>query len=101
MARDHNTFRILAVMSSGRPGLLPEVWRGYVDLDEARACARGALRDPRVLGVAIVDDYNGPLRLVEWIAPETSGPSVTEGRAVRSVIETMQRAAAASADSSS
>jgi hypothetical protein len=63
---DHR-FRILAVMAQGTPGVLAEAWRSYVTLDEARLGARAARRDPRVLKVAIVDDYNHPLQLVEWI----------------------------------
>jgi hypothetical protein len=78
-------------------GGLAVVWRGYVHLDDARDCARSALRDARVLGVAIVDDHNGPLSLVEWMTPETQPRIVTEGPVARSVVETMQRAAASGA----
>ncbi len=62
--RARHRLRILAVMSQGIPGVLPEAWRCYGNLDVARL---SALRDARVLGVAIVDDHNGPLRLVEWM----------------------------------
>jgi hypothetical protein len=60
-------FRILAVMAQGTPGVLPQAWQCYVNLDDARIGARTALRDARVLKVAIVEDNNKPLRLVEWI----------------------------------
>ena len=62
--------RIIAVMAQGTPGLLPEAWRSYVNLDEARIGAAAALRDTHVLGVAIVEDGN-PLQFVEWIASDT------------------------------
>ena len=58
-------FRILAVMSEGTPGAVPEAWHSYANLDEARTGARAALRDARVLRVAILEDRN-PLRFVEW-----------------------------------
>jgi hypothetical protein len=58
-------FRILALMSEGTPGALPEAWRSYGNLDEARIGARAALQDARVLRVAILEDCN-PLRFVEW-----------------------------------
>jgi hypothetical protein len=54
-------------MAQGSPEMLPETWQSYVTLDEARIGARTALRDARVLEVAIVEDHNKPLRLVEWI----------------------------------
>ena len=60
-------FRILAVMAEGSPGMLPETWQSYFNLDEARGGAWTALRDARVLEVAVVEDHNKPLRLVEWI----------------------------------
>ena len=53
-------------MSKGTPGVLPEAWRSYVNVDEARIGARTALQDARVLKVAIVEDDDNPLRLVEW-----------------------------------
>ena len=61
-----HTLRIVAVMAEGHPGVLPEVWRSYLNLEEARMGAAAALRDTRVLGIAIVEDGN-PRRFVEWI----------------------------------
>jgi hypothetical protein len=58
-------------MSHGIPGAVPEAWQCYDNLDEARIGALNALRDARVLGVAIVDDHTGPLRLVEWMPSNT------------------------------
>ena len=58
-------------MSQEIPGVLPEAWRCYDNLDEARIGALSALRDARVLAVAIVDDHNGPLRLVECMTSDT------------------------------
>ncbi len=68
----HHRLRLLAVMSEGIPGELTEAWQFYADLDEARIGALTALRDARVLGVAIVNDHNSPLRLVEWMPSTTT-----------------------------
>lgn len=59
-------FRLLIVMAQGPPGALPEAWRSYAQIEDARASALAALRNPHVLRVAIVED-NNPLRLVEWV----------------------------------
>lgn len=64
--------RIIAVMAQGSPGVLPEAWQSYLNLDEARTGAAAALRDTRVLGIAIVEDGN-PLRFVEWIDTSHKG----------------------------
>ena len=53
-------------MAHENPGVVTEAWRSYLNLDEARMAAASALRDARVLGVAIVEDGN-PLRFIEWI----------------------------------
>jgi hypothetical protein len=58
--------RLLIVMSQGIAGAIPEAWRSYVQIEDARASALEALRNPQVLRVAIVED-NIPLRLVEWV----------------------------------
>ena len=68
----HHRLRLLAVMSQGIPGELTEPWQFYANLDEARIGALTALQDARVVGVAIVDDHNSPLRLVEWMISTTS-----------------------------
>ena len=64
-------------MARGSPAVLPEAWRSYLNVDEARTAAAAALRDARVLGIAIVEDGN-PLRFVEWIdaSHETVDPVV-------------------------
>jgi len=62
-------------MSKGTPGVLPEAWRSYANVEEARIGARSALQDARVLKVAIVEDDDNPLRLVEWT-------DVTQTRAI-------------------
>jgi hypothetical protein len=65
--------RLLIEMAQGPAGALPEAWRSYAQIEDARASARAALRNPRVLRVAIVEDASGlvgsanPLRLVEWV----------------------------------
>ena len=58
--------RLIAVTAHESPGVVPEAWRSYLNLNEARVAAAAALRDVRVLGIAIVEDPN-PLRFVEWI----------------------------------
>jgi hypothetical protein len=68
----HHRLRLLIVMAQGSPSALPEAWRSYAEIEDARASALAALRTPRVLRVAIVDDGAGlgsvnPLRLVEWV----------------------------------
>ena len=60
-------FRLLALMAQGASGALPEAWRSYHDVGEARLAARDMMRDQRVLGVAIVED-RPPLQLIEWVS---------------------------------
>jgi hypothetical protein len=65
--------RLLIVMAQGGPGELPEAWRSYARIEDARASALEALRNPQVLRVAIVEDGSrsfgsvNPLRFVEWV----------------------------------
>ena len=59
--------RLLIVMAQGLAGVLPDAWRSYARIEEARASALEALRNPQVLRVAILED-NNPLRFVEWVA---------------------------------
>jgi hypothetical protein len=65
--------RLLIVMAQGRPGELPEAWRSYAQIEDARASALEALCHPQVLRVAIVEDGSrsfgsvNPLRFVEWV----------------------------------
>ena len=65
--------RLLILMTQGGPGALPEAWRSYAHIEDARANASVALRDPRILRVAIIEDGSrlggsvNPLRLVEWV----------------------------------
>jgi hypothetical protein len=66
---DHR-LRLLIVMAQGLAGALPEAWRSYAQIEDARASASEALRNPQVLRVAIVEDESGstnPLRFVEWV----------------------------------
>ena len=58
--------RLIAGMAGDSPGEVPEAWRSYFNVNEARIAAAAALRDTRVLGIAIVEDSN-PLRFIEWI----------------------------------
>jgi hypothetical protein len=58
--------RLLLLMAEGLAGAVPEAWRSYARIEDARASAREALRNPYVLRVAIVED-NNPMRLVEWV----------------------------------
>ena len=66
---DHR-LRLLIVMAQGLPGALPEAWRSYAKIEDARASAFAALSNPQVLRVAIVEDGSGsanPLRFVEYV----------------------------------
>ena len=68
--RPDHRFRLLIVMAQGPPGGLPEAWRSYARIEEARVNALDALRNPQVLRVAIVEDGSGsatPLRFVECV----------------------------------
>lgn len=60
--------RLLIVMAHGSPGELPEGWLSYRRIEDARASALEALRNPQVLRVGIVED--NPLRLVEWVGSQ-------------------------------
>jgi hypothetical protein len=70
--QSHHRLRLLIVMAQGRAGALPEAWRSYAQVEDARAGALEALRNPQVLSVAIVEDGSAligpanPLRFVEW-----------------------------------
>jgi hypothetical protein len=73
--KDHR-FRLLIMMARGPAGALPEAWRSYADIEEARASAREALRNPQVLQVVIVEAPIGsasPLRSVEWVGCRPRG----------------------------
>src|SRR4051812_32850711 len=65
--------RLLILMARGGPGALPEAWRSYAQIEDARANGSMALRNPEVLRVAIVEDglrvggSVNPLRFVEWV----------------------------------
>ena len=61
----HHRFRLLATMVQGTAAALPEAWRSYHTIDEARFAAREMMRNQRVLRVAIVADYP-PLQFIEW-----------------------------------
>lgn len=66
-------FRLLIMMAKGPAGALNEAWQSYAQIQDARASALEALRNPQVLRVAIIEDGSGligcinPLRLVEWV----------------------------------
>jgi hypothetical protein len=69
----NHRLRLLIVMAHGPAGVLPEAWRSFARIEDARASASEALRNPQVLRVAIVEDGAGliglanALRLVEWV----------------------------------
>jgi len=69
---DHR-LRLLLVMAQGPAGALPEAWRSYALIEDARASALEALRNPHVLRVAIIEDgfrlvgSVNPLRFIEWV----------------------------------
>ena len=68
IARDDacHPFRLVATMVKGAPGGLPEAWRSYRNVDEARLAARQTMQDQRVVEVAIVED-RPPLKFIEWV----------------------------------
>lgn len=65
--------RLLIMTVHGTAGALPEAWHSFGRVEDARASAVKALRDPQVLRVGIVEDgssvvgHANPLRLVEWV----------------------------------
>ena len=65
-AEAYRRFRLLATMVQGTAAALPEAWRSYVNVDEARLAAQEMMRNHRVLRVAIVED-RVPLQFVEWV----------------------------------
>jgi hypothetical protein len=76
----HHRFRLLIVMAQGSAGGLPEAWRSYARIEDARASALQALRDPQVRRVAIVQDESGlPLRLVEWVGCHLNAFDLSHG----------------------
>jgi hypothetical protein len=62
----YHRFRLLATMVQGTAAALPEAWRSYGNIDEARIGGREMLHNHRVLRVAIVEDRI-PLQFVEWV----------------------------------
>lgn len=63
----HHPYRVLATMVQGTAATLPEGWRSYGSIEEARGSARAMLHNHRVLRVAIVEDRM-PLQFVEWVS---------------------------------
>jgi len=73
MGEPNHRLRLLIVTAHGAAGSIPEAWRSYARIDDARASALDALRDPQVARVAIIEDGSGlggsvnPLRFVGWV----------------------------------
>ncbi len=62
----HHSLRRVAAMAQGAAGALPEAWRTYGNVDEARLAAREMMPDRRVLRLASVEGR--PARqFIEWI----------------------------------
>jgi hypothetical protein len=65
--------RLLIVMAQGPASAVPDAWRSYAQIEDARASALAALRNSQVSRVAIVEDGSGlhgaanPLHLIEWV----------------------------------
>ena len=59
-------FRIRPVMRQGTASSIPTTWETYGTLESARAAAKRAYHDDRVLRTSIVID-EVPLRFVEWV----------------------------------
>ena len=62
----HHRYRVLATMVQGTAATLPEAWRSYGSIEEARGGAREMFHNHRVLRVAIVEDRIPP-QFVEWV----------------------------------
>ena len=58
-------FRLRAVMKQGTAASLPETWTHYPSVEDARAGAKLAYHNDRVLRVMVVTDSVGSF--VEWI----------------------------------
>jgi hypothetical protein len=58
-------FRLRPIMKQGTAAGLPETWRHYPFLEEARAGAKLMYQNDRVLRVMVVSDSDGSF--VEWI----------------------------------
>ena len=65
-AEAYHRFRLLATMVQGTAAALPEAWKSYGNVAEARIAAREMMRNHRVLRVAIVADRI-PTQFVEWV----------------------------------
>lgn len=59
-------FRLRPIMRQGTASSIPETWERYGTLDSARAAAKDAYHDDRVLRLFIVTD-DVPPRFVEWV----------------------------------
>jgi hypothetical protein len=59
------SFRLRPTMKQGTAAGLPETWIHYASLDDARAGAKVAYQNDRVLRVMVVIDSIGSF--VEWI----------------------------------
>jgi hypothetical protein len=59
-------YRLLAMMVQGTASALPQAWRSYRNVEEARIGAQEMLHNDRVLRVAIIEDHI-PLQFVEWV----------------------------------
>ena len=63
----HHRYRVLATMVQGTAAALPQAWRSYGSIEEARRGAREMFHNHRVLRVAIVEDRLPP-QFVEWVS---------------------------------
>lgn len=58
--------RLRPIMRQGTASSIPEVWRRFSTVEEARQAVKQMYHDDRVLRVSIVTD-TAPPRFVEWV----------------------------------
>jgi hypothetical protein len=59
-------FRLQPIMRQGTPSSIPETWRPFATVEDARKAVKQMYQDDRVLRALIVTD-EAPPRFVEWV----------------------------------
>lgn len=59
-------FRLRPIMRQGTAASIPETWRRFSSIEEARQAIKPMYHDDRVLRIFIVTD-DAPPRFVEWV----------------------------------
>jgi hypothetical protein len=61
-----SAFRVRPIMRQGTASSIPETWRPFMTLEEARQAVKQMYHNDRVLRVFIVTD-TAPPQFVEWV----------------------------------